>query len=214
VLEVEVRSPHLLPARDSTAVSETTRPQAARDPEPALVWSKEASRHGVAPIACAHNRLAERATVARVPDAAGPSEETGAATRRDLLRCLCGCGSATAPARLRCRAVLRACGRPGCWSLAHRAQRSPPRAQGQGMRPFQQEHHAPAWACDPRASGGSLRTLRLHADQGGASGDHPAWGSLSPAGVSCWHVPQTPISPPHGAGCIMTAGASQHCSQI
>jgi hypothetical protein len=37
---------------------ETTRPQATRDPEPALVWSKEASRHGVAPMACAYNRLA------------------------------------------------------------------------------------------------------------------------------------------------------------
>ena len=94
MLEVEVRRPHLFPARDSTAVSEATRPQAARDPEPALVWSKEASRHGVAPMACAHNRLAELATVARVPDAAGPSEETGEVTRRDLLRCLFGCGSA------------------------------------------------------------------------------------------------------------------------
>jgi hypothetical protein len=58
VLEVEVRGPHLFPARDSTAVAETTRPQAARAPEPALVWSKEVSRHGVAPMACADNSLA------------------------------------------------------------------------------------------------------------------------------------------------------------
>src|SRR3989442_1331089 len=31
--------------------------------------------------------------------------------------------------------------------------------------------------------------------------DHPAWGSSSTVGVSGWHAPQTPISPPHGAGC-------------
>jgi hypothetical protein len=156
VLEGEVRSPHLLPARDNTAVSETTRPQAARDPEPALVWSKEASRHGVAPIACAHNRLAELATVALVPDAAGPSEETGEATRCDLLRCLFGWGSATAPARLRCRAVLRACGRPGYRSLAPMAQRSQPRAQGQGLRPTRQRWVA-AHAAAPRRARRSMR---------------------------------------------------------
>ena len=60
-----MRRPPLCPARDSTAVSETTRPQAARDPAPALVWSQEASRHGVVPLACTHNSLAELATVAR-----------------------------------------------------------------------------------------------------------------------------------------------------
>ena len=76
--------------------------------------------------------------------------------------------------------------------LAPMAQRSQPRAQGQGMRPFQQEHDAPAWACDPRASGGTLRTLRLHAKHGGACGDHPACGPSLTVGVSCWHAPQTP----------------------
>ena len=187
-----MRRPPLCPARDRTAVSATTRPQAAREPAPALVWSKEASRHGVVPLACTHHSLAELATVARVPDAAGPSEETGEVTRRNLLRCLFGCGSATAPARLRCRAVLRACGRPGYRFLAPMAQRSQPRAQGQGMRPFQHEHHAPAWACDPRASGGTLRTLRLHAKHGGACGDHPACGLSLTVGVSCWHAPHRP----------------------
>ena len=57
-LEGEVRGPPLCPARDSPAVAETTRPQAARDPAPALVWAKEVSRHGGAPMACASNSLA------------------------------------------------------------------------------------------------------------------------------------------------------------
>src|SRR2546428_16193 len=103
VLEGEVRRPHLFPARDSTAVSATTRPQAARDPEPALGWSKEASRHGVAPMACTHNSLAELATVALVPDAAGPSEETGR--------------SHAAAARQARRSMRRS---PGLWALVDR----------------------------------------------------------------------------------------------
>ena len=53
-----------------------------------------------------------------------------------------------------------------------------------------------------------------HAAQGGTSGTHLAWGAASPAGVSCWHAAQTPIFPPHGAGCTKSDGASRQRSQI
>jgi hypothetical protein len=49
---------------------------------------------------------------------------------------------------------------------------------------------------------------------GGAAGAHRMSGSTSSAGGSCGHAAQTPISPPQGAGCTRTAGASKQCSQI
>jgi hypothetical protein len=47
-----------------------------------------------------------------------------------------------------------------------------------------------------------------------AGGAHSVCGAAARPGVACWHAAQTPISPPHGAGCTRTAGASKQCSQI
>lgn len=69
-------------------MSKTTMNTTARDSSTALVLPKNSSRNVVAQIAQAKNSLADLATVYLVTEAAGQSQETLGAKRRDLQRFL------------------------------------------------------------------------------------------------------------------------------
>jgi hypothetical protein len=43
----------------------------------------------------------------------------------------------------------------------------------------------------------------------GLGGVHRGWDASSFAGGTCWHAAQTPIPPPHSAGCTRSAGGSR-----